>query len=213
MAQPRCTRGPAIGSDDKGHSPSDQLCIRNAHNQAGGPFAQDPQHACRRSDDHQGSGPLLSGQLLQSRWRFSASRLRFPQTLSAPRSTSCDEDQVRPSEQPTDAQCRAIHVIGRGRNTALRYVDDHRTLSRSSMGEWWASCSLRLMKEMTAVTSFPDWPDGIKHTRSPPPQLMIACGCKSHPAKAAAGEPGPSLAGVAATRGLKCRQDPCGVRE
>ncbi|MGY4353199.1 hypothetical protein ACVWXM_009716 [Bradyrhizobium sp. GM7.3] len=44
-------------------------------------------------------------------------------------------------------------------------------------------------------------------------ELMIACGWKSHPAKAEAGKPGPSLAGVAVTRGLKCRQEPCGVRE
>ncbi len=49
---------------------------------------------------------------------------------------------------------------------------------------------------------------GVRHAK-----LMIACGCKSHPAKAVAGKPGPSLAGVAATRGLKCRQEPCGVRE
>ena len=32
---------------------------------------------------------------------------------------------------------------------------------------------------------------GVRHAK-----LMIACGCKSHPAKAAAGKPGPSLAGV-----------------
>jgi len=38
---------------------------------------------------------------------------------------------------------------------------------------------------------------GVRHAK-----LMIACGCKSHPAKAVAGKPGPSLAGVAATRGL-----------
>ncbi|RWA59247.1 MAG: hypothetical protein EOQ28_33220 [Mesorhizobium sp.] len=49
---------------------------------------------------------------------------------------------------------------------------------------------------------------GVRHAK-----LMIACGCKSHPAKAVAGKPGPSLAGVAATRGLKCRQESCGVRE
>ncbi|MER9300807.1 hypothetical protein NKI38_30705 [Mesorhizobium sp. M0621] len=49
---------------------------------------------------------------------------------------------------------------------------------------------------------------GVRHAN-----LMIACGCKSHPTKAKAGSPGPSLAGVAATRGLKCRQEPCGVRE
>lgn len=41
-------------------------------------------------------------------------------------------------------------------------------------------------------------PWGGRHAK-----LTSACGCKSHPAKAAAGEPGPSLAGVAATRGLK----------
>ena len=49
---------------------------------------------------------------------------------------------------------------------------------------------------------------GVRHAK-----LMNACGCKSHPAKAEAGRPGPSLAGVAATRGSKCRQEPCGVRE
>ena len=47
---------------------------------------------------------------------------------------------------------------------------------------------------------------GVRHAK-----LMIACGCKSHPVKAVAGRPGSSLAGVAATRGLKCRQRPCGV--
>jgi hypothetical protein len=41
---------------------------------------------------------------------------------------------------------------------------------------------------------------------------IIACGCKSHTAIARAGKPGPSLAGVAVARGLKCRQKPCGVR-
>ena len=49
---------------------------------------------------------------------------------------------------------------------------------------------------------------GVRHAK-----LMIACGWKSHPAKAEAGKSGPSLAGVAVTRGLKCRQEPCGVRE
>lgn len=49
---------------------------------------------------------------------------------------------------------------------------------------------------------------GVRHAK-----LMIACGCKSHPAKTVAGKPGPSLAGVAVTRGLKCRQEPCGVRD
>lgn len=49
---------------------------------------------------------------------------------------------------------------------------------------------------------------GVRHAK-----LITACGCKSHPAKARAGKPGPSLAGVAVTRGLKCRQEPCGVRE
>ncbi len=49
---------------------------------------------------------------------------------------------------------------------------------------------------------------GVRHAK-----LIAACGCKSHPAKDIAGKPGPSLAGVAVTRGLKCRQEPCGVRE
>ncbi|WP_265440534.1 hypothetical protein [Bradyrhizobium sp. SEMIA] len=49
---------------------------------------------------------------------------------------------------------------------------------------------------------------GVRHAK-----LMIACGGKSHPAKAEAGKPGPSLAGVVVTRGPKCRQEPCGVRE
>ncbi|ASP89673.1 hypothetical protein CDO26_36910 (plasmid) [Sinorhizobium meliloti] len=49
---------------------------------------------------------------------------------------------------------------------------------------------------------------GVRHAK-----LIAACGCKSHPAKATAGKPGPSLAGIAVTRGLKCRQEPCGVRE
>ena len=47
---------------------------------------------------------------------------------------------------------------------------------------------------------------GVRHAK-----LMVACGCKSHPVKAVAGRLGSSLAGVAATRGLKCRQRPCGV--
>ncbi len=36
---------------------------------------------------------------------------------------------------------------------------------------------------------------------------------KVNPAEAVAGRSGPSIAGVVATRGLKCRQGPCGVRD
>ncbi len=39
---------------------------------------------------------------------------------------------------------------------------------------------------------------GVRHAK-----LIAACGCKSHPAKPIAGKPGPSLAGIAVTRGLK----------
>jgi hypothetical protein len=42
---------------------------------------------------------------------------------------------------------------------------------------------------------------------------MSACEWKSRPANAVAGRPGPSLAGVDATRDLKCRQGSCGVRD
>jgi len=41
----------------------------------------------------------------------------------------------------------------------------------------------------------------------------MTCGCKSRVAKAVAGRPQPSLAGVVATRGPKRRQELCGVRE
>jgi len=47
---------------------------------------------------------------------------------------------------------------------------------------------------------------GVRHAK-----LTIACGCKSHPAKAVAGRPGPSLAGAVVTRRLKCRQGLYGV--
>ena len=47
---------------------------------------------------------------------------------------------------------------------------------------------------------------GVRHAK-----LMIACGCKSHPVKAVAGRSELSLAGVVVTRGLKCRQEPCGA--
>jgi hypothetical protein len=62
--------------------------------------------------------------------------------------------------------------------------------------------------ETAATTPLLHHTSGVGHDK-----LMISCGCKSHPAKAVAGKPGPSLAGAAVTRGLKCRQEPCGVRE
>ena len=49
---------------------------------------------------------------------------------------------------------------------------------------------------------------GVRHAK-----LTNACKWKSHPANAVAGRLGPSLAGVAATRGPKCRQGSCGVRD
>jgi len=42
-------------------------------------------------------------------------------------------------------------------------------------------------------------------------KLTMTYRCKSYSEKAVAGQPRPSLAGVAATRGLKRRQEPCGV--
>ena len=49
---------------------------------------------------------------------------------------------------------------------------------------------------------------GVRHAK-----LTIACEWKSHPAKAVAGGPEPSLAGVAVTRGLKRRQGLYGMWE
>ncbi|MEX0409757.1 hypothetical protein ABGN05_29410, partial [Aquibium sp. LZ166] len=34
-------------------------------------------------------------------------------------SSSCGEDRLGPSEQPSDAQCRANHLTGRGGHTVL----------------------------------------------------------------------------------------------
>jgi len=42
---------------------------------------------------------------------------------------------------------------------------------------------------------------------------MLTCRCKSCSAKAVAGRPGPSLAGVVVTQGPKRRQGSCGVRK
>jgi hypothetical protein len=36
-------------------------------------------------------------------------------------SSSCDEDRLGPPEQPSDAQCRASDLTGRGGHTVLRY--------------------------------------------------------------------------------------------
>jgi hypothetical protein len=49
---------------------------------------------------------------------------------------------------------------------------------------------------------------GVRHAK-----LSIACRWESDPAKAVAGRLGPSLAGVVVTRGPKCRQGPCRVRD
>ena len=43
-------------------------------------------------------------------------------------------------------------------------------------------------------------------------KLEVTYGCKSRPAKAVAGRPEPSLAGLSVTPGPKRRQESCGVR-
>lgn len=66
----------------------------------------------------------------------------------------------------------------------------------------------RLMPKHKLDTAQLHHPVGVRHAK-----LTIACRWKSDPAKAVAGGLGPSLAGVVATRGPKCRQGPCRVRD
>ena len=99
-------------------------------------------------------------------------------------------------------QCTGAGVLYPGANAAHRAV--------KAEGGWAALCTETLLH---SSRSEPDAGDlhhssGVRHVK-----LMIACGCESHPGKAGAGGPGPSLASVAATRGSKCRQGSCGVRD
>jgi hypothetical protein len=53
-----------------------------------------------------------------SQLRHIDSDKRFP--LICHGSSSCDEDRLGPPEQPSDAQCRASHLTGRGGHTVSR---------------------------------------------------------------------------------------------
>ncbi len=114
MVPPPCIRGRATGLSDKDHSQSGRPRNRSGGGRTGWlsalridlteePNFPVPACLCNREGISQ-LGHIDSDKC-------------FP--IICHGSSSCDEDRLGPPEQPSDAQCRASHLIGRDGHTVL----------------------------------------------------------------------------------------------